>query len=176
MKTLLLTIAAAAFVNNCALEGFLGVEQVLGFSKGENRVKRLSLWVIGVMLILSLLSMAIEPLVADLEYLRLLVYVALVLAVVHVIELLLKRAGKSVGFYFPLVALNSAVLSLALDTSRGISIVGAIGTGLGFGLALILMQGVQSRIHEKYVPKAFRGLPVSLLAAAIISMVLVAFK
>jgi electron transport complex protein RnfA len=176
MKTLLLTIAAAAFVNNCALEGFLGVEQVLGFSKGENRVKRLSLWVIGVMLILSLLSMAIEPLVADLEYLRLLVYVALVLAIVYVIELLLKRAGKSAGFYFPLVALNSAVLSLALDTSRGISIAGAVGTGLGFALALLLMQGVQSQIHEKYVPKAFRGLPVSLLAASIISMVLVAFK
>jgi electron transport complex protein RnfA len=176
MKTLLLTIISAAFVNNCAFEGFLGVEQVLGFSKGQNRVKLLSLWVIAVMLILSLLALVIEPLVGKFEYLRLLVYVALVLVIVYVIERLLKRSGKDLGFYFPIVALNSAVLSLALDTSTGISIVGAIGTGLGFALALILMQGVQSRIQEKYVPKAFRGLPVSLLAASIISMVLVAFK
>jgi electron transport complex protein RnfA len=176
MKTLLLTIISAAFVNNCAFEGFLGVEQVLGFSKRQDRVKLLSLSVIAVMLILSLLALVIDPLVGKFEYLRLLVYVALVLVIVYVIERLLKRSGKDLGFYFPIVALNSAVLSLALDTSTGISIVGAIGTGLGFALALILMQGVQSRIQEKYVPKAFRGLPVSLLAASIISMVLVAFK
>jgi electron transport complex protein RnfA len=176
MKTLLLTIISAAFVNNCAFEGFLGVEQVLGFSKRQDRVELLSLWVIAVMLILSLLALVIEPLVGKFEYLRLLVYVALVLVIVYVIERLLKRSGKDLGFYFPIVALNSAVLSLALNTNSGISIVGAIGTGLGFWLALILMQGVQSRIQEKYVPKAFRGLPVSLLAASIISMVLVAFK
>ena len=48
--------------------------------------------------------------------------------------------------------------------------------GLGFLVALLLMSGVQSRIEEKHIPAAFRGLPISLLAASIIAMVLVAFK
>jgi electron transport complex protein RnfA len=176
MKTLLLTIIVSAVANNCAFEGFLGIEQVLGFSKREEKIKLLSLSVVAVMLILALLALAIEPLVARFQYLRLLVYVALVLVIVYVFDWVLKRSGKSVGFYFPIVALNSAVLSLALDTTNGIGIGSALGTGLGFALALLLMRGVQSRIQEKYVPEGFRGLPVSLLAASIISMVLVAFK
>ena len=55
------------------------------------------------------------------------------------------------------------------------SLVAALGVGLGFMLAMFLFAGVQSRINEKYVPKAFRGLPVSLLAACIISLALFAF-
>ena len=83
--------------------------------------------------------------------------------------------------YFPLIALNSAVLGLALEAgakgySYGQTLAAALGVGLGFLVALLLMNGVQSRIEEKHIPAAFRGLPISLLTASIIAMVLVAFK
>ena len=52
----------------------------------------------------------------------------------------------------------------------------ALGAGLGFVLAMVLFAGVKSKINERYVPKAFRGLPVMLLAASIISLAFYAFK
>ena len=109
-------------------------------------------------------------------------FVALVLLVVYVVELVVKGLmHQCLGVYFPLIALNSAVLGLALENgakgySFGQSLAAALGVGLGFLAALLLMNGVQSRIEEKYVPAAFRGLPISLLAASIVAMVLVAFK
>ena len=107
---------------------------------------------------------------------------AVVLAVVYLAELIVNRAMHgSLGVYFPIIALNSAVLGLAVDNAAEgygfwASMAAALGAGRGFMLALVLFSGVQSRIDEKYVPRAFRGLPVSLLAASIMSMVLVAFK
>ena len=108
--------------------------------------------------------------------------VALVLLVVYVVELVVKGLmHQCLGVYFPLIALNSAVLGLALEAgakgySYGQTLAAALGVGLGFLVALLLMNGVQSRIEEKHIPAAFRGLPISLLAASIIAMVLVAFK
>ena len=83
--------------------------------------------------------------------------------------------------YFPLIALNSAVLGLALENvsegySYGMALAAALGVGLGFLAALFLMAGVNSRIAQKHVPAAFQGLPIQLLAASIVAMVLVAFK
>ena len=48
--------------------------------------------------------------------------------------------------------------------------------GLGFLLGLYLLNGVQKRIEEEHVPKAFRGFPVQILAAAIIALMLTAFN
>ena len=91
------------------------------------------------------------------------------------------KSGKPVGAYFPLVALNSAVLGLAVNNiTEGYTYVealfAALGAGLGFVLAMVLFAGVKSKINERYVPKAFRGLPVMLIAASIISLAFYAFK
>ena len=116
-----------------------------------------------------------------LDYLQTLVFIALILILVYLVDLVVKKLmHKSLGIYFPLIALNSAVLGLAVNNiGAGYnfveSLVAALGVGLGFMLAMFLFAGVQSRINEKDVPKAFRGLPVSLLAACIISLALFAF-
>ena len=184
-KEIMLVILAGVLFNNFALERFLGVTPLLGSRGGAGKAARMGLAVTIVMLVTAALAWPLQTLVLDklnLGYLQLLAFVAVVLAVVYLAELIVNRAMHgSLGVYFPTIALNSAVLGLAVDNAAEgygfwASMAAALGAGLGFMLALVLFSGVQSRIDEKYVPRAFRGLPVSLLAASIMSMVLVAFK
>ena len=117
----------------------------------------------------------------SLGYLQTLVFAAIVLIVVYAMNAIAKAAfKKSLGVYFPVIALNSAVLGLAVNNAAaaltlGESLLTALGAGLGFWLALEAFAAVRTKVRERYVPKAWRGLPIYLLTAAILSMALLAF-
>lgn len=184
MKAILLLILGGVLANNYALEKLLGVTPLLGYSRKESKLVVLGLAVTAVMILTAAITYPVQSLLAakSLAHLQLLVFVTVILLVVYLVELIVKRLlNKCLGVYFPLIALNSAVLGMAVENAAkgytyGESLAAALGVGLGFLAALLLMAGVQSRIEEKHIPAAFRGLPISLLAASIISMVLVAFK
>lgn len=181
MKALLLIMLGGVLVNNYALEKFLGVGPVLGGRKYGSAAMGFS--VAAVMLLAAAVTWPLYRLLVLLsaEYLETLIFVLVVLLVVYVLGAMFAKSGKPVGAYFPLVALNSAVLGLAVNNiTEGYTYVealfAALGAGLGFVLAMVLFGGVKSKINERYVPKAFRGLPVMLLAASIISLAFYAFK
>ena len=181
MKALLLIMLGGVLVNNYALEKFLGVGPVLGGRKYGSAAMGLS--VAAVMLLAAAVTWPLYRLLVLLgaEYLETLIFVLVGLLVVYVLGAMFAKSGKPVGAYFPLVALNSAVLGLAVNNiTEGYTYVealfAALGAGLGFVLAMVLFDGVKSKINERYVPKAFRGLPVMLLAASIISLAFYAFK
>lgn len=181
MKALLLIMLGGVLVNNYALEKFLGVGPVLGGRKYGSAAMGFS--VAAVMLLAAAVTWPLYRLLVLLgaEYLETLIFVLVVLLVVYVLGAMFAKSGKPVGAYFPLVALNSAVLGLAVNNiTEGYTYVealfAALGAGLGFVLAMVLFDGVKSKINERYVPKAFRSLPVMLLAASIISLAFYAFK
>ena len=181
MKALLLIMLGGVLVNNYALEKFLGVGPVLGGRKYGSAAMGFS--VAAVMLLAAAVTWPLYRLLVLLgaEYLETLIFVLVVLLVVYVLGAMFAKSGKPVGAYFPLVARNSAVLGLAVNNiTEGYTYVealfAALGAGLGFVLAMVLFAGVKSKINERYVPKAFRGLPVMLLAASIISLAFYAFK
>ena len=181
MKALLLIMLGGVLVNNYALEKLLGVGPVLGGRKYGSAAMGFS--VAAVMLLAAAVTWPLYRLLVLLgaEYLETLIFVLVVLLVVYVLGAMFAKSGKPVGAYFPLVALNSAVLGLAVNNiTEGYTYVealfAALGAGLGFVLAMVLFAGVKSKINERYVPKAFRGLPVMLLAASIISLAFYAFK
>lgn len=181
MKALLLIMLGGVLVNNYALEKFLGVGPVLGGRKYGSAAMGFS--VAAVMLLAAAVTWPLYRLLVLLgaEYLETLIFVLVVLLVVYVLGAIFAKSGKPVGAYFPLVALNSAVLGLAVNNITGgytyvEALFAALGAGLGFVLAMVLFDGVKSKINERYVPKAFRGLPVMLLAASIISLAFYAFK
>lgn len=181
MKALLLIMLGGVLVNNYALEKFLGVGPVLGGRKYGSAAMGFS--VAAVMLLAAAVTWPLYRLLVLLcaEYLETLIFVLVVLLVVYVLGAMFAKSGKPVGAYFPLVALNSAVLGLAVNNiTEGYTYVealfAALGAGLGFVLAMVLFASVKSKINERYVPKAFRGLPVMLLAASIISLAFYAFK
>lgn len=183
VKSLLTILLGEVLLNNIVLQRFLGVTPFLGAADKECKALRMSIAVAAVMVLTAVITWPVQALlnVLNAAYLQILVFVAVILAVCGLAELAAKKLFKSsLGVYFPVIALNSAVLGLAVtNISAGYNfveaLVAAVGAGLGFMLATVLFNGVESKINERYVPKAFRGLPVSLLAAAIISLALYAF-
>ena len=182
-KTIVGIVLGAMLANNYALEKFLGAAPLLGWSTQEKKVTALGSSVTIAMFFTATLAALVQEFVLDvhsLGYLQTLVYAAIVLIVVYAMELVAKIGGKSLGIYFPIIALNSAVLGVAVNNaadglSLGVSILTAWGAGMGFWLALAAFAAVRTKIRERYVPKAWRGLPIYLLTAAILSMALLAF-
>ena len=92
-------------------------------------------------------------------------------------------AASVIGHFFTdkylLIAFNGVVFGTcanAAGSGLAEASASALGAGLGFTVALLLFAGVETKIDDKYVPAAFRGFPVRLLAAGILSMAVVAFK
>ena len=114
-------------------------------------------------------------------YLQIPVFVLVITAIVYLVGLVASKAlHQPLKAYAPVIALNSAVLGMAANTAAaGITYVetlaSALGIGLGFLAAMLVLAGVQEKINEYHVPAPFRGLPIQLIAAAIVSMALMAF-
>lgn len=167
VKTFLLIIVGGALANNCVLQQFFGIAPVLS-AKGDVKV-----------LAKHGLAVALVALIAALctTWLNLGAYSTFINA------LWLFIVAAVIGHFFTdrylLVALNGVVLGTAattLGTGFVATLAAAIGAGLGFTVAMLLFAGVESRINDKYVPAAFRGYPVRMLAAGIISMAVICFK
>ena len=175
MKEMILLILGFVLINNYALSTALGLVPLPGFASQRGRILTLGLSVTGVTLLTALLLWLLRGVIPG--YLHILAGVAIVLVLVYLLELL---CGKKLGVWFPAIALNSAVLALALNVMEAESVLAvlpsALGVGLGFLFGLFLMSGVQKRIESEHLPKAFRGFPIQLLAAAIIALALTAFN
>ena len=175
MKEAILLILGFVLVNNYALTACFGLTPLLGFASRREKILALGLSVTGVMLLTSVILWLLRGLIP--AWAQIIAAMAIVLVLTDLLQRLL---GKRLGVYFPVIALNSAVLALALNLTAADSIVtvilSALGAGLGFLLGLFLLSGLEARIEDDQLPKAFRGLPIRLLAAAIVALAVSAFK
>ena len=187
MKELILIFMAGVLVNNYVLQQFLGICPFLGVSKKFDQASGMGIAVTFVMLCATLATFPIYTYVLvplKLEYLQTIVFILVIAALVQFVEIVLKRfipaLFKALGVYLPLITTNCAVLGVTLNNiTDGYnfleSMVSALGCGLGFLLAMVLFSGVRSRIDETEVPHHFKGLPVTLIAASIVSMAFFGF-
>lgn len=185
VKSLILLVISGVLAGNFALEKLMGAAPVFGLSRKENNLTALGIGVLVVMLISAPLLRAVRMFFlapANLLFLQNICFTALILCVAYLVAwlagALLKRP---MGPYFLVLAVNSAVFGLAVTAaSDGLSLTAtmltALGVGLGYLFTLFVFAGLREKVDDFYVPKAFRGLPVQLLAAAIISMALLGFK
>lgn len=175
MKEIIVLVLGFVLVNNYALTAYFGLTPLLGFAGRREKILALGLSVTGVMLIASLILWLLRGLIP--AWAQVIAAAVLVLLLTGLLQLLL---GKRLGLYFPVIALNSAVFALALNMSSADSfltvLLSALGAGLGFLFGLFLLSGLEARIEDEQLPKAFRGLPIRILAAAIIALALTAFK
>ena len=183
-KTIIAIILGAALANNAAFRGLLGITPVLGFGKNLPKALPMGVCVAVVMLLTEIVCWPLYNLVLapfGLGFLQIPVFVGVILAWTYVLGAISSKAFKKpLGVYFPVIALNSAVLGLALTTlelTLGEAMLTALGTGIGFIVALFAFAGVSFKLNMNaaFVPKAFKGLPVELLAAGIVSLALFAF-
>ncbi len=175
-------------VNNFVLSQFLGICPFLGVSKKLNSAVGMSLAVIFVMLMATAATWPIYNLLLvprDLGYLQTIVFILIIAALVQLVEIALKRFLPplyiSLGIYLPLITTNCAVLGVTiLNIDKGYdfgqSLVNALGAGLGFLLAMVMFAGVRERLESAEIPAGLKGLPITLVAASLVSMSFLGFQ
>ena len=174
-------------VSNYVLAQFLGICPFLGVSKKLDSATGMSLAVIFVMLISTAVTYPIHMYLLipnHLEYLQTIVFILVIAALVQLVEIVLKKyipsLHKSLGVYLPLITTNCAVLGVTiLNIDEGYTfleaMVNSLGSGLGFFLAMVMFSGVRSKLDGADIPKSFKGLPITLIAASITSLSFMGF-
>ena len=186
-KMLLYIMLMGVFVNNYVLVKFLGICPFLGVSKKVDQAAGMGGAVIFVMLVATAVTWPIQKFVLDpnnLGYLQTIVFILVIAALVQFVEIILKKfipaLYKSLGVYLPLITTNCAVLGVAINNiTDGYDFVesmfSSLGVGLGFLFAMVLFAGVRGRIESSNTPKAMQGLPITLVAASIVSLAFYGF-
>lgn len=187
LKELILILMAGVLVNNYVLQQFLGICPFLGVSKKFDQASGMGIAVTFVMLCATAATWPIYTYVlvpAKLEYLQTIVFILVIAALVQFVEIVLKKfipaLHKSLGVYLPLITTNCAVLGVTLNNITAEynfvqSMISSLGVGLGFLLAMVLFAGVRSRIENCPSPKAFKGVPITLVAASIVALAFFGF-
>lgn len=184
--TIVSILIAGILTNNMVLSKFLGICPFLGVSKKTKTAFSMSIAVTLVMVISTAVTWPIYTyiLYPDYTYLQTIVFILVIAAIVQFIEIVLKRYIKPIynalGIYLPLITTNCAVLGITmlnitdeLDFVK--SLFNALGAGLGFMLAMLLFSGVRERLETSDIPEFLKGLPVTLIAAAIVSLSFLGF-
>ena len=187
VRNLLIILISSSLVSNVVLSQFLGLCPFLGVSKKTNTAAGMGAALIFVITLSSAIAGVIYKFLLvpfHLEYLQTIVFILVIAALVQFVEIVLRRyipaLHRSLGVYLPLITTNCAVLGVTINNiSDGYSFVESLassfGCGLGFLLAMVLFAGVRSRIERADVPEAFRGIPVTLIAASIVSLAFYGF-
>ena len=193
--TSLMSISLGAIlVNNFILAQFLGICPFMGVSQKTGTAMGMGLAVTFVMGIASAVTWAVNTYILiplDLQYMQTVAFILVIAALVQFVEMFLQKAVpalyQALGIYLPLITTNCAVLGVVILNIDNISAYSAYGfgfghamvssfaAGAGFMLAMVLFAGVRSRLDTADVPKSLEGLPITLIAAAIVSMSFLGF-
>jgi len=182
MKELLLIAVASALVNNVVLSRFLGLCPFLGVSKKTKTAAGMGAAVIFVITIASAVTSLLYSyllLPFGLDYLKTIVFILVIAALVQLVEMVLKKTSpalySALGVYLPLITTNCAVLGIALtnvQSGYGLiqGVVNGLATAIGFAIAIVILAGIRERMEYSDIPVSFRGTPIVLLAAGLMAI------
>ena len=188
MRELLIIAIGAAFVNNVVLSQFMGLCPFLGVSKKIDTAAGMGGAVIFVITISSFVTSIIYRAILvplDMTYLQTIVFILVIAALVQLVEMFLKKSipslYQSLGVYLPLITNNCAVLGVALTNVQngyGVleSTVAGIATAVGFTVSIVIMAGLREKIEYNDIPEPFKGMPVVLLTAGLMSIAFFGFS
>lgn len=178
------SLISSMLINNVLLSTFLGICSFLGVSKKMSNVWGMSAAVIVVMVISTAITYplyfyVLVPL--GIGYINTIAFILVIAAVVQLIEMLLKRymegLYRGLGVYLPLITTNCAVLGIALsvlDKNYAMDFMDALvltfGSALGYALVIISFSAIRIKLDSKDVPKAFKGMPIALITASLMSL------
>ncbi len=178
----------AMLVNNFVLVKFLGICPFLGTSKRTDTAVSMGISVTFVMTAASMLTWLFNDLFLipfELEYLQTIVFILVIASLVQLVEMILRKLSpplySALGIYLPLITTNCAVLGVALlNIQEGYNLLGStlngFMSGLGFFIALVLFSSIRERMEFAECPRAFRGLPIALIAASLLAMAFMGFS
>ncbi len=187
MKEMLIILFTAILVENYVLMKFLAICSFLGVSKKLDAAVGMSAAVIFVMLMATAATWPIFHYILDplkLGYMQTVIFILVIAALVQLVEMILKKfmppLYRALGVFLPLITTNCAILGVVvLNITKSYtfaqSMVNSLGAGLGYLLAMVLFSGVRSRVDTADVPECFKGIPITLVAASIMSVSFMGF-
>ena len=176
----------AFVINNFVLALFLGLCPFLGVSGKRHTALNMGLAVTFVMVVSSTCAYGINFLLThfDLEFLRLICYIAVIASAVQLVEMTIKKLSpalfRTLGIFLPLITTNCAILGLALfQTNREYNFLQcltfSVGAGAGFSLALLLMAGLREKLGLANTPDVVKGAALSLALGGLLSLAFMGF-
>jgi electron transport complex protein RnfA len=184
---LFIILVSSILVNNFVLSRFLGICPFLGVSKQVETATGMGMAVTFVITMAGLITWAVQKyiLVAfHLEFLQIVAFILVIAFLVQFVEIVLQKTSpalyQALGVYLPLITTNCAVLGLALlniqkDYNLLETLVHSIGAPLGFSLAIILFAGIREKLEIADIPAPFKGFPIALITASLMSMAFFGF-
>ena len=185
--TYVLIFISAVFVNNIVLSQFLGICPFLGVSKKVETALGMAGAVAFVLTIATIFTFIIQKSVLEplnITYLQTISFILIIAALVQMVEIILKKISpalyQALGVFLPLITTNCAVLGVAImviqkDFDLASSVVFAISTAIGFGLALVVFAGLREQLNMLNLPKGMKGIPSALLTAGLLAMAFMGF-
>lgn len=188
MQNLAMILFSVILVDNLVLSQFLGICSFIGLTKNLKSAMGMSLAVTFVMVVSAAITWPLyfyilAPL--GLNYLDNLVFILVIASTVQIIEAIIHKTAPalydSMGIFLPLITTNCAILGIMfvnIESSYNFveALVNGLGAGLGYMLAMFLFTGVRQKIEDSNPPKFLQGLPITLIAAGLVSMSFFGFK
>ncbi len=186
MTVLFSILLTSILTENFVLAQFLGICPFLGVSKKLDTALGMSVAVIFVMAVSTAVCYPINVFILGekFEYLQTIVFILVIAALVQLVEILLKKymppLYNALGIYLPLITTNCAVLGVVLlNVDNGYnfaqSMFSSVGAGVGFMVAMIMFSGVRSKMENSDIPAFLKGLPITLIAASLVSVSFMGF-
>ena len=184
----ILIFISAIFVNNIVLAQFLGFCPFLGVSRKIGTSLGMSAAVAFVMVLATLVTWLVQTYAlvpANLEYMQTIVYILVIASLVQMVEIVLKKLSpalyQALGIFLPLITTNCAVLGVAIlviqkEMNLGQSLVYALSTAIGFGLALTVFAAIREQLELTDIPKGMRGMAIVLVTAGLLSLAFMGFS
>ncbi|MCL2270266.1 MAG: RnfABCDGE type electron transport complex subunit A [Treponema sp.] len=187
IKALIVILMSTVLVNNYVLSQFLGCCPFLGVTKTLKNSVGMGVSVVLVMVLATAVTWPVQIFLLDrngMGYLQIIVFILIIGAIVQFLEIVLKRyipaLYEALGVYLPLITVNCGLLGVTIANINKEytfieSLVNALGAGTGFLLAMVIFSGIREHTENADPPEAFKGLPITLISVAILSMSFLGF-
>ena len=178
----ILAIVSSMLVDKVVLSIFYGICPFLGVSRKVKSSLGMGFAVIFVIVLATVICWPLYNYVlvpAGIPFMDTVAYILVIASLVQLVGLFIKKYSpslyKSLGIYLPLITTNCAVLGVAQsNTDQGLSflmsLANGVGTSIGFLAIIVVFSCIRVRLESNNVPKAFKGLPISLITAALMAM------
>lgn len=182
----ILLFLSIVLVNNVITSQFLGICPFLGVSKKVDTAVGMGVAVTFVLALASVITYFIQKIlnITSTGYLQTIAFILVIASIVQFVEMVIKKMSPSLyqalGVYLPLITTNCAVLGIALvnvqnDYNLVATLINGTGAGIGFTLAIVLFAGIRERLELADIPESFQGYPITLIAAALMSIAFLGF-
>ena len=182
------------FVDNMIFAYFLGMCSYLAVSKNVKTASGLGLAVMFVLLVTVPVNYLLNKYVlgpdaliegVDLSFLSVIIFIAVIAAIVQIVEMFVERFApalySALGIFLPLIAVNCAILGGALFMQQkefanvGESAVYALGSGLGWFLAIVALAAILEKLSYSNVPAPLKGLGITFITVGLMGIAFMAF-